>query len=309
MKAIAQAPSKVIITGEHFVVHGAWALAAAIGKTVRVEARDTDRLTVTSDRFGGPSSGALSPAVRVVESMAREFGFKPQIRVSISSEIPGGAGLGSSASTMVALAAAVSRLRSLGLGTRELIDCSMVGEREIHGSPSGIDSAVCAHGGVLLYRPGSEPRKVSLEGERRMLVVFSGKRRSTKRQIAHVADVRARLPGYFSGLALSASDVSSLAGERLASGDMEGLGRLLTLNHAVLSALGVSTKDLDRLVDLLLSLGCYGAKLTGAGGGGSVLAAAPKGKEKSIVSEVTKRGFEAFAAVIPVGGVKSWLEP
>lgn len=307
MKAIAQAPSKVIITGEHFVVHGAWALAAAIGKTVRVEAQDSDRFLVTSDRFGG-SSLALSPAAGVVEYMAREFGFKPEIRVSISSEIPGGAGLGSSASTMVALAAAVSRLRSLGLGTRELIDCSMVGERQIHGRPSGIDAAVCAHGGVLLYRPGSEPRKVSLEGKRRMLVVYSGRKRSTKRQIAHVTDARARLPGYFSGLTLSASEMSYLAGERLASGDMKGLGRLLTLNHAVLSALGVSTQGLDRLVDMLLSLGCYGAKLTGAGGGGSVLAAAPEGKEKSVISEVTRQGFEAFVAVIPVGGVKSWLE-
>jgi mevalonate kinase len=142
-----------------------------------------------------------------------------------------------------------------------------------------------------------------------MLVVFSGKRRSTKRQIARVADFRAHLPAYFAGLARSASDMSSLAGERLASGDMRGLGRLLTLNHAVLSELGVSTQDLDRLVDLLLSLGCYGAKLTGAGGGGSVVAAAPEGKEKSIISEVTRRGFEAFVAVIPVGGVRSWLEP
>jgi len=139
--------------------------------------------------------------------------------------------------------------------------------------------------------------------------VYSGSRRSTKRLIGHVAEVQSALPDYFSGLAGSASEMTSLAAERLRSGDMKGLGRLLTFNHAVLSSVGVSTSGLDRLVDLMLSLGCYGAKLTGAGGGGSVLAVAPEGKEKRIISEVKKRGFEAFVSVIPVTGVKSWQRP
>jgi mevalonate kinase len=309
MKAIAQAPSKVIITGEHFVVHGSWALAAAIGRKVTVEVEASDGLSVASSLFGGSSRSALRPVSKVVESMGRRFSFRPDLRVSISSEIPGGAGLGSSASTMVAVAAAVSRLQSLGLETKQLIKCAMVGEEEVHGRPSGIDAAVCAHGGVLLFRPGSVPRRVRFGGRRRILVVLSGSSRSTKRLIGHVADVKGGLPAYFAGLSESAGDIASLAAERLGQGDMKGLGRLLTYNHAVLSAVGVSTPSLDRLVDLLLSLGCYGAKLTGAGGGGSVLAVAEEGKEKRIISEVSKRGFEAFVCVIPVEGVKSWLRP
>ena len=307
LKALAEAPSKVIVTGEHFVVHGAWALAAAIGKKVRVEVRDSDRLLISSERFGGRSFRALSPAAKVVEAMAREFSFRPNLCVSISSEVPDGAGLGSSASTMVAVASAVSRLRSLGLGGRELTDFAMVGERVVHGNPSGIDAAVCARGGVLLYRPGSEPKPVLFEGTRHFLVVFSGKSRSTKRLVSHVAGEKERLPSFLAGLSESAGDLSSLAAGRLVSGDMRGLGRLLTLNHGILSALGVSTKDLDQLVDLLFSLGCYGAKLTGAGGGGSVLAVAPEKKEKGIISALGGRGFEAFVAVTPVGGVRSWL--
>jgi len=307
MRATAQAPSKVIISGEHFVVHGGWALAAAIGKRVTVEVEPSDKLAVTSDAFGG--SSALSPVSKVVEYMASRYSFSPDLRFSISSEVPGGAGLGSSASTMVAVAAAVSRVKSLELGRGELVECAMVGEQVVHGRPSGVDAAACAYGGVLLYRPGSRPRAVRLDGKRRMLVVFSGSRRSTKRLVSHVADVRARLPAYFSGLAESAADLATLAAERLKEGDMEGLGRLLTYNHAVLSAVGVSTPRLDQLVDLLLSLGCYGAKLTGAGGGGSVLAVTAEGREKRIISEVTKRGFEAFVSVIPVAGVKSWQRP
>ena len=95
----------------------------------------------------------------------------------------------------------------------------------------------------------------------------------------------------------------------LSRGYLEGLGNLLTINHAVLGSLGVSNETLDEMVDLMGSLGSYGAKLTGAGGGGSVVAVCPEAKEKSIVSGLTARGFETFAAKVPVEGVKSWLDP
>ena len=116
------------------------------------------------------------------------------------------------------------------------------------------------------------------------------------------------LPSLFEGLTEAASEVSLIAAERLAARDLKGLGRLLSFNHAVLSTIGVSSPRLDRLVDLTLSLGAYGAKLTGAGGGGSIVAVAPGGKEKSIISGLRERGYEAFTAKIPTGGVRSWLE-
>jgi mevalonate kinase len=309
MKAIARAPGKVIVTGEHFVVHGAWALAAAIGRSVTAEAQQSEKLKVISQNSGSSSPSALSPVSRLVESMAERYSFRPSLRIAISSEIPPGAGLGSSAATMVAVAAAVARLRSLNLGTRRLLESAMVGERAVHGRPSGIDAAVCAYGGVLRFKPGREPRRIQLGRPARVIVVYSGSSRSTRRLIGRVADVKSTMPSYFSALSASVGDVSSLAAQRLSDGDMKGLGSLLTFNHAVLSAVGVSTPLLDGLVDLLISHGCYGAKLTGAGGGGSVLAVAPEGKEKRIISEVSKRGFEAFVSVVPVEGVRSWLRP
>ena len=142
-----------------------------------------------------------------------------------------------------------------------------------------------------------------------MLVAYSGRKRSTRRLISRVTKAKEKYPAFFQGLADSASEVSRLAAQRLALGDMAGLGRLLTYNQAVLSSLGASNSRLDELVDVLLSVGCLGAKLTGAGGGGSVIAVPPKGKEKSTISELKRRGFEAFEANIPVGGVSSWLEP
>lgn len=308
MKAIAEAPSKAIIIGEHFVVHGAWALAAALPRKVRVEASESAGFNVISDRFSSAGASDLLPIAGVVKKMAREFSFNPCLTLSIRSEIPEGAGLGSSASTMVAVASAVARLHSLDLQASDIIRFSMVGEREVHGNPSGIDAAVCTIGGVVLFKPGTNPKRVSFKGRRSLIVAFSGRKRSTKRQIRRVAGVKETFPNLFSGLTEAASEVSLLATKRLAEGDMKGLGRLLSFNHAVLTTLGVSNRSLDRLVDLMLSLGAYGAKLTGAGGGGSVVAVAPGGKEKSIISGLRGRGFEAFRAEIPIDGVKSWLE-
>lgn len=307
MRAIAEAPSKAIITGEHFVVHGAWALAAALPRKVRVELRHSSSFHVTSDRIS-ESSRHLRPVATVVESMAREFSAKPNVGVSITSTVPEGAGLGSSAATMVAVAAAFSKLHSLRLGVDEIVRCSMVGERDIHGKPSGIDPTVCAHGGVLLFRTGFPPKKLQLEGPRSLIISYSGKNRSTKGQIGRVSRTKDRFPGLFSMLAEGVSELSLAAAERLRVGDMKGLGRLLAVNHAVMGSLGVSNPTLDEMVDRLGSAGSYGAKLTGAGGGGSIVAVAPEAKEKSIVSRLSALGFETFRARVPVEGVKSWLE-
>ncbi len=308
MKAVAEAPSKAIITGEHFVVHGAWALAAALPGKIRVEIRPASSFRVASDLFGEERSPELRPVARVVEDMAREFSVDPHASVSITSAVPGGAGLGSSAATMVAVASAFSRLHSLGLGVKEIVRFAMVGEQEVHGRPSGVDPTICARGGVILYRRGSPPKKIQLSRPSSLLVSYSGINRSTKGQIGHVSEVRQKLPGLFAALVSGVSQLSLSAAEALRSGDAEGLGNLLAVNQAVLDSMGVSNGTIDEMVDLMGSMGSYGAKLTGAGGGGSVIAVCPEAKEKSIVSGLTARGFETFRARIPVGGVRSWSE-
>jgi len=307
MKAFAEAPTKAILTGEHFVVHGAWALAAALPRRVHVEMKTASSLSVSSDKFE-KGSRQLVPIHRLVESMARELEVSPKVNVHVSSDVPGGAGFGSSAATMVAVAAAFSTLNSLGLRTDEIVRHAMVGEQSIHGRPSGVDPAVCAHGGVILFRTGSPPKRVVLEGARTLILSFSGINRETSGQIGHVSKTKEKYPGVFSKLAEWVSGLSQEASEKLRTGDGKGLGTLLTLNHVALMSLGVSNEALDGMVDLLLSLGSYGAKLTGAGGGGSVLAVAPEAKEKSIVSGLTARGFETFKLRVPTEGVRSWSE-
>ncbi len=308
MRAIAEAPSKVIITGEHFVVHGAWALAAAIPVKTRATVEQAEHLEIRSEAFSSPESPQAIPFKKVAESMSELYSFEPAFRATIETEAEVGAGLGSSASALVALASAVSKFYSLGLGVEGIIEASMEGERLVHGMPSGIDPETCARGGVLLFRPGSPPKRVPFKGQRTLLLSFSGSVRSSKPQISKVLEESKRFPYMFGGLVRSVSEVSVRAAQLLAGSDSEGLGRLLNLSHAVLSGLGVSSLELDSAVDASLSLGSYGAKLTGAGRGGYVVSVAPKGKEKSIISGLRARGFETFKVTVPSGGVRSWLE-
>ena len=307
MKAVAEAPSKAIITGEHFVVHGAWALAAALPRKVRAVVEPSSRFRVASDRFP-PASPELLPVGRVVQAMADEFSITPRVKVTVESAVPEGAGLGSSAATMVAAAAGYSRLNGLGLGVNDLVRFAMLGEKDVHGNPSGIDPNICARGGAMLFRPGHPARKVHLKRPSSLVVAYSGRKRSTRGQIGKVALTKEGNPDLFAALASAVGWMSETAADMLVQGDERGLGRVLTLNHAVLRSMGVSNDTLDERVDALCSLGAYGAKLTGAGGGGSVVAVAPEAKEKSIVSGLTARGFETFKARIPVEGVRSWLE-
>ena len=160
MRAIAAAPGKVIFTGEHFVVHGALALAASIDRRVTVKAERFDGLEIRSEQFpgGATDQGPLAPLVEAVRGMYQLRGMHPSVRLHISSEIPPGSGLGSSAACAVAAVWAVDELEGWHLSRDDLVERAMVAERAVHGRPSGIDVAASAIGGVFLFRMGEAPQ-------------------------------------------------------------------------------------------------------------------------------------------------------
>jgi mevalonate kinase len=289
------------------VVHGATAIAAAIERTVRVEATRSEALAIESsirDR------DQLKPVRRLVQSLYKARRQDPRVSISITSALAEGAGLGSSAATMVATAGAVSALEGWGLDQRSLVEAANTGERLVHGNPSGIDATTSAMGGVIMFKRGEEPRRVDLRTPFTLMVAFSGRRRNTGRLIRRVAGMKETYPALFASLCESATLVSDLCAEALVRGDAASLGSLMTYSHAVLARAGASNRKLDELVDLCLSSGCLGAKLTGAGGGGSVLAVPPAdSKEAEAVAEKLSRGgHDTFFTRIPAGGARSWRE-
>jgi mevalonate kinase len=306
----ASAPGKVIITGEHFVVHGAYALAASINRRVRVSVSSSEGASSTiSSR--GVISGIYSDSDRsfpVVRTVAKrifsEFG-KPKKPVSIvvASEIPAGSGLGSSAAVSVATAAATARYLGKEPGEDLLSDIALEGERAVHGSPSGIDVQASMRGGMILFSKNSGTKPIPMDRAIQLLVVFSGKQRRTSELISKVAQKKKEFPGLFKHLVDSASFFGLQAVDAATTGDLPYLGAIMNLMETSLSWIGASNKSLDNLLEQVQTDDVFGAKITGAGGGGSVIALPKPERAEALLREVASRYSHSFLCKVPEKGL------
>ena len=313
MKAVAEAPAKVIITGEHFVVYGGLALASAIDLKARVEAIRGDSISIVSLDYGIRCSKSstcdprLKPLLRLLEEVAAD---NPRCmgEFRIRSAIPPSAGLGSSASIAVALAAAALTLaKGTPLNLNEVYDYAMIAEKEIHGRPSGIDPAIATWGGVILYSLSEGVKRVPINKTLDIIVCDTGRARSTKEMIEKVKSFKDGKPLLFRSLLQSSSELTRLAAHYLSTSDLNRLAPIIRWHQQALSILGVSTPEIDCVIRDLSILN-IAAKITGAGGGGCVIGF-PTDRGPGPSNEYTIKGCSRlFKVKMPVGGVKSWMK-
>jgi mevalonate kinase len=310
--------AKIILIGEHGVVHGHPALAAGLSVGVRADAvTGSGRLTVPawSLTAAAGDGSAVGRALAAILARLRAGALDFQVEAAI----PSRAGLGSSAAMAVAIArAAVTATSGVeperrGPSATATLDAAdrirqAVDEAEavFHGTPSGIDAAAALGGGVGRFRRGEGWSSIAVSQAMNVCVGLTGRARDTGAQIAAVTRLRERVPALGKALALFGDLVD--AGERaLAMGDIDGLGRLFDVAHGVLCALRVSSPEIETLVHGARAAGAIGAKLTGAGGGGAVIALAP-GHESDVIARWRHDGFDGFITTIgnpdsrPVGG-------
>jgi mevalonate kinase len=329
----ASAPAKVILFGEHFVVYGSPAILAAINKRISVNARtiihDENKIVIRSDigvageynnnngKFNALEGGSkaklvLDPlygAIRQVLLMRNNKKKQKNnvgIEIGISSRVPPGIGLGSSAASCVATVAAVDSLFQENPSRQKVCELAIESERLIHKRTSGADCYVSTFGGLMQYYGKSKSFKnIETKGQSLCLVVANtGINHSTSDLVAGVKKFRDRNRILFKTLLNYASDICLQACAAIELGKYDKIGELMNENQIILQQLGISHHKVRDIIDICRKAGAIGAKITGAGGGGAVIAlAASKQESTKIASRIRAAGYQSFEVEIDYNGL------
>ncbi len=283
------APGKLILLGEHGVVYGHPALAAAISRGVRAFASSNKACQLElPEGLSKLQRGALERAF----AAAAKLTGHPKISVSVESELPVSMGLGSSG----ALAVAVSRalIAASGGPARSVEKVALAMEREFHGTPSGVDHTTSARGAMVLFQKG----KVTAVKARRpvkVLVALVGARASTKATVAALRERQARWPRRYARIFEQIGQLAREGAQAVRAGDLDSLGDLMNLNQGLLSALQLSSDRIDAMTRRLREHGALGAKLTGAGGDGGAVIGLFREPEP-MIKRLTEEGIDCFCS-------------
>ncbi len=289
-------PGKVILFGEHAVVYGKPALAVAIEKYVYVRAkrRSDEEVHITANDLtikgvhvvmgkkgliGAFVTGDVRHYLRYILKaieIAREYsGVEYGIDIEVKSEMPVSAGLGTSASISIGVLYACLEEFGINVSKEELARLGWRVEREVQGAASPTDTATVTHGGYVFIQYEGENVKVErldTSLELPLIIGYVPRKYTTKEMVEFVRKRLERL-GRIGELILDAIESVTLMGRKyVLEGDLQGIGELMYVCHGLLAALGVSTRELDEIVHAAKTAGALGAKLTGAGGGGCVIA-------------------------------------
>lgn len=279
---VGAAPGKVILTGEHAVVYGHPAVALAV----------TRQTTVRLTRRQGPSAvgHSIGQDDRLHDALFRVLP-REGLTIDIETELPVGRGMGSSAALAVAVVRALADLEGRPCTFEDCFELGMRMERVFHGNPSGLDHTVSARGGAVRFqRTVDGPQITPLSTPPLTLVVIdSGFAGDTGQLVQGVAARRPEIDPILEDMgALSQQIIATL--ERGQGG--AHLGQLMSENQRLLARIGVSHPVVDDIIDTVLTAGALGAKLSGAGGGGIVIALCDD--PAPVLGAARRAGYTAF---------------
>ncbi len=299
--AHGSACGKVILLGEHVVVHGAPALAAGIDRGARAEARVLAEGTPSKLLLAGaeiPADAASTDArARAFAALLAEGGPAPAVEVEAVSDLPSGGGLGSSSAIGVAIARAVVALG--GGASSTVLDRATAWERVFHGNPSGVDIAAAVTGGCLRFSRAEGIRPLRLRCPLDLCIGWSGASSSTREMVEGVARLKVRKPEVVDSAVAGVGALVDNAVLAVEGGDLAGVGKLMDLNQMILAGLMLSTEAIETLCSLARATGALGAKLTGAGGGGSVIALVDgEAAAAPVLAAWSEAGYSGFSTRI-----------
>jgi mevalonate kinase len=298
----AYAPGKIILLGEHAVVYGRKAIAIPVHQvqaraavfplikdpagTIRISSPaihlDTDMSALPKDH----------PIRRAIELTLAELEIKrvPALQVRISSTIPIAGGMGSGAAVSVVVIRAVSAFLGKSIRNEAVSDIAFEVEKIHHGNPSGIDNTVIAFARPVLYQKGQPIQPFEVGKKLTFLIAGTGIRASTADVLQSVRQSWNDKKEYYEDLFDRIDGLVEQALDSLTVGEEEFIGRWMTENHLLLQQMGVSCPELDNLVDAACTFGAFGAKLSGAGIGGNMIALVPEEKAVPLAEKLKQAG-------------------
>jgi mevalonate kinase len=298
----ATAPGKIILFGEHAVVYGRPAIAVPLrdvqaravvkaepklaNGVIRLQAPDTG---LEADLADLPLSHPLAAAVRGVME-ALEVARVPACTVRVTSSIPVAAGLGSGAAVSVAIIRAFSAFLGRPLPDEKVCALAFEVEKIHHGTPSGIDNTVITYSQPVYFVKGSPIETFTIPRPFTLVIGDTGIASPTAVSVGDVRKAWSKDKDHYEALFDSVGSIVDSARQTLGIGLTETLGPLMNANHGILKKMGVSSPELDRLVEAARAAGAGGAKLSGGGRGGNMIALADPKKAGPVAEALQKAG-------------------
>ncbi|MFX1396523.1 MAG: mevalonate kinase [Promethearchaeota archaeon] len=302
---------KTILFGEHFVVYGLPAIASALGSytIAKVKISEGRDWMVNDDRPATPGykKTKFEEAMQSISNVINYMNIDTQnqkLEITFEGDLYAASGVGASAAQCTSLARALNNAFKLNLTDEKINEAAYEGEKAYHGTPSGIDNTASTYGGLIWFvknlTGGSNtmdrlksPKKIPL------VIANTGITTSTTQVVGDVKRLKEENPKKFQIIFDKYKNLATKAKNALLKADINIIGDLMNQNHKLLQEITVSGEINNRLVDLCLNNGAIGAKMTGTGRGGLVIALADtETLQEKIYNAVEKEGYEAWKTMI-----------
>jgi mevalonate kinase len=304
---------KTILFGEHFVVYGLPALASAIGgqTTSTVEQTTTPGYELIDNRPEVPGykvqkfdeqTVSIQNVIDFMDINLQQQGLK----IGLGGDLVCASGVGASAASCVALARAINDEFSLGWDDTKINQAAYEGEKGYHGTPSGIDNTASTFGGLVYFIKNlsggpNTIKTIQLEKSVELVIASSGMTSHTKEVVADVRKLKDQKPQWFDDITDQYQTVIREGKKALEAGEFQSLGSYMNQNHTLLQEITVSNETLDGMVQLARNAGALGAKVTGTGRGGNMIALTPgKSLQDTVAKTLEEKGFMVWKTLIGV---------
>lgn len=307
---------KVILFGEHFVIYGKPSIVSAINSSTICEVEKIDKISLAMFSKNNEGIGWLLQDFRDETRGYKEKKFEEQkesirlmlkkmniditknpIKITFYGDLISASGIGASAASCASFARAMNQEFNLKMSDKEINEVAFEGEKAYHGNPSGVDNTAAVYGGLLWFIRGNKEKNIpnifeliKIKNKVEIVMADTGLITDTKKVVEEVKKRREVEKERYEKIFKEYEELVFNARNCLEKDDLKKLGELMNKNHELLQDIEVSCNELDELVDIAIKNGSYGAKMTGSGLGGYIVALTPeKELQDKVANELQKK--------------------